>query len=269
MSKDSLLRDLGHLARDESELVRAKFDERWDRLAAGTLNAEEEAELRSLAETSPDAQAAYEMFRPLGEEFQSRMVNRLKSEIEDHTSRREPRSRAPWTPRRKRTAGWATGAAAAAAVALLFLLQGPNPATLPPMPTYVAELSGGTQIFRGEESPPAGPRAFEPGDRFQVVLRPAKKTPGKGLEARCFLLRSDQLRRLGVEVEIDSGGAVKIEGSIGRDLQTGDWTLWTVVGREGALPDPIRPEYLASRTVVQQHDWVAVPKDLRVHSGSP
>lgn len=269
MSEDSLLRNLGHLAKDENGLVRTKFDERWDRLAAGTLTAEEEAELRNLAEESPDSQEAYEMFRPLGEEFQSRMVDRLVSEVEDRTPRREPRPRLLWFPRRMRAAGWAAGAAAAAAAGLLLLLRGLNPATLPPMPTYVAELSRGTQALRGEESTSAGPRVYEPGDKFGVVLRPATKTAGKGLEAQCFLLRSDQRRRLEVKVEIDLGGAVKIVGSIARDLQPGDWTLWTVVGRAGTLPDPTDLRYLDSRTEFREHDWVAVPKEIHIHSRSP
>ena len=49
MSEDELLRNLGHVAREQAGRERLFLDERWDRLAAGTLSAEEDAELRRLA----------------------------------------------------------------------------------------------------------------------------------------------------------------------------------------------------------------------------
>src|SRR5215210_8874971 len=77
MSEDRLLRELGHLAKEEEGAEKARLDERWDRLAAGTLTTEEEAELLALAETSPEAREAYEAFRPLGPEFQARVVEKI------------------------------------------------------------------------------------------------------------------------------------------------------------------------------------------------
>lgn len=268
MSEDFLLRELGQLANEERERAQARFDERWDRLAAGTLTAEEEAELRALAEASPEAREAFEAFRPLGEDFQRRLAGRLAAEIEHGAPREEPRARILWFPRWRRAASWASAAAAAAA-ALFLLLHQPGPGTMPPVPTYLAEVSGGTRTFRGEEAPSTGPHVFEPGDRFQVVLRPGTQTAGEGLEALCFVLRSGALRRLEAEVQIDPGGAVKIEGSIGRDLQPGDWTLWAVVGRQGELPDPGDPRLLAARAEVRESNWVALPTEIRIHSRSP
>src|SRR5437764_1238935 len=77
---DRLLRELGDLARSEAEAEKARFDDRWDRLAAGTLNAEEEAELKALAESSPEYREAYEAFRPLGADFQARVVSKINDE---------------------------------------------------------------------------------------------------------------------------------------------------------------------------------------------
>lgn len=268
MTEDPLLHELGQLAKDEEGLVRAKFDERWDRLAAGTLTPEEDAELRALAAASPEAREAYEAFRPLGEEFQSRLVDKLSTEIDGRAPPAEPRSRLLWFPRWKQAASWAAGAAAAAA-AFVLLLRGGAPDVLPPLPTYVAELSGAPRTFRGEGVPSTGVAVYGPGDRFQVILRPATKTTGKGLEAECFLLRSGDLRRLDTRVQIDPGGAAKIEGSIGRDLPPGDWTLWTVVGRQGELPDPAAPRFLATRAAVRERNWVAVPSEVRIRSRSP
>ena len=76
---DDLLRKLGEMARDEAESERARWDERWDRLAAGTLGAEEEAELRRLAVASPEAGEAYEAFRPLGAEFHAAVAAAIVS----------------------------------------------------------------------------------------------------------------------------------------------------------------------------------------------
>jgi hypothetical protein len=268
MSEDPLLRELGQIANEEKERTQARFDERWDRLAAGTLNAEEEAELRALAEASPEAREAYEAFRPLGEDFQRRLAARLASEIEHGARREEPHARLLWFSRWRRTASWASAAAAAAA-ALFLLLHEPGPGRLPPVPTYLAEVSGGTRTFRGEEAPSTGPPVFEPGDRFQIVLRPGTKIAGEGLEARCFLLRDGDPRRPEARVRVDPGGAVKIEGSIGRDLQPGGWTLWTVVGREGELPDPADPRFRTARAEVRSRDWVALPNEIRIRSRSP
>lgn len=268
MSEDSLLRELGQLAKEERERALARFDERWDRLAAGTLTAEEEAELRALAAASPEAREAYEAFRPLDEEFRARLISRLASETENGTPREQPGARILSSPRWRRAVPWAAGAAAAAA-ALLLLVHGPGPGSLPPVPTYLAEVSGGTRTFRGEEGPSSGPHVFEPGDRFRVVLRPETSTADESLEARWFLLRDGALRRPAARVQVDPGGAVQIEGSIGRDLQPGDWTLWAVVGREGELPDPADPRFRTARAQVRDRDWVALPHEIRIRSGSP
>src|SRR5215831_10074605 len=81
MSDDRLLRELGHLAREEKEAEQARLDERWDRLADGTLSPEEDAELRALAAASPEAREAYEAFRPLGAAFQARLVDELATAV--------------------------------------------------------------------------------------------------------------------------------------------------------------------------------------------
>jgi RNA polymerase sigma-70 factor (ECF subfamily) len=49
-------------------------------LAAGTLTAEEDAELRALAVSSPEAREAYEAFRPLGATFQARVVSAINAQ---------------------------------------------------------------------------------------------------------------------------------------------------------------------------------------------
>src|SRR5436853_7125100 len=76
-----LLKELGDLARREKEAEKAHLDERWDRLAAGTLTAEEGAELKALAASSPEAREAYAAFRPPGADFQARVVSAINSQV--------------------------------------------------------------------------------------------------------------------------------------------------------------------------------------------
>jgi RNA polymerase sigma-70 factor, ECF subfamily len=81
MMEDRILLELGYLAKEEREAEKAPLDERWDRLAAGTLTPEEDAELRALAESSPETRETYEAFRPLGAKFQARVVKEIAGEL--------------------------------------------------------------------------------------------------------------------------------------------------------------------------------------------
>ena len=191
MNEDRLLRELGHLAREEEGAEKARLDERWDRLAAGTLTAGEEAELRALAETSSEAREAWEAFRPLGPEFQARVVETIAKE--------RPKGKGRVLPFRPavRIGGWLTAAAAAAAIVVALLRPDA------PIPGYqIASVSGGTSEMRGEQ-----PRDFGPGDRIEVRLRPETETGGD-LEAQLFLVQGDELRRLEAQTEFFPGGAV-------------------------------------------------------------
>lgn len=245
MRDDDLLRKLGQMARERPAGGRLLLDERWNRLAAGTLSAEEDAELRRLAAGSDDARDAYEAFRPLGAEFHARIVRAVTP----------PRV----LPFVRRVAAWgaATGTMAATIVALL----------LPPVPTYaVAEILGGSRTTRGDlaEAP-----VLAPGDRFQASLRPETTVRlASLLRARAFLLRGSDLRALDVRTQRDESGAVRLTGTLDRDLPPGPWTLWLVVARVGSLPDPSRLRSLAPTAPVRGRNWVAVPAPLTIGSSA-
>ncbi|HWN41626.1 MAG TPA: hypothetical protein VNW71_05360 [Thermoanaerobaculia bacterium] len=252
MSKDRLLRELGHLAREEERAERARLDERWDRLTAGTLTAEEEAELLALAETSPEAREAYEAFRPLGPEFQARVVEKISAELPP----KEWWERLLFFRPTPRFAGWATAAAAAAAVVFLW--------PPPPFPDYQIAVTGGSSEMRGEQ-----PKDFTQGDHFRVVLSPPASAQVGPLEAQCFLIKGKEQRRLEVQSQFDPRGTVKMEGSIAPDLQPGTWTLWAVVGRPGKLPDPAELQSLAVKDEEGRRNWIAVPKEIRIQPRGP
>ena len=257
--ENQLLRQLGELAREPGGGPPG-LDERWERLAAGTLSAEEDAELRRLAETSEEARAAYEAFRPLGADFQAGVVRAIREQ-----AARERGRVLPFRLTRRRVAAWTATAAAAAAAVVLFLI--PTPA---PLPGYVAELSGGTRELRGEVVEPVESPTFAPGDRFQMTLRPDTGLPrAEPLETRVFVVRDGDVREASAQAELDTSGAARIAGSLAPDLPAGDWVLWTVIGRRGELPEPERLRGAPANAPLRERDWVAVPRALQVRPRAP
>src|SRR5690349_16027096 len=108
MSEDELLHTLGNLAR---------FDERWDRLAAGTLTSAEEAELRALAADDPEAREAFEAFRPLGTEFLATVQAAIEKPVAVAANPAAPAAKVLAFERRAwRIGGWTAAAAAVAAL---------------------------------------------------------------------------------------------------------------------------------------------------------
>src|SRR6185295_1315642 len=91
MSNDQWLKELAQVGREQEAEDRARLDERWDRLSCGQLSAEEEKELRALAETSEEARLAYEAFQPLGPDFQARVVDALAGQKQAQAPEAEPR----------------------------------------------------------------------------------------------------------------------------------------------------------------------------------
>lgn len=252
--EDLLLSELADLARQDGA-DKARLDERWDRLAAGTLTAEEEAQLRALAESSPQAREAWEAFRPLGPEFQARVVEKIAAELP-----KERRARLlPFRPAAK-IGGWVTAAAAAAAM-LVVLLRPSGP-----LPGYRITSVTGASEMRGEQ-PEVPLREFAPGDPIKVILHPEGESSGS-LEGQLFLQRGDELRPLETRSE-SAEGTVKLKGSLDTDLQPGTWTLWAVVGRPGDLPEPAELRSLAARGEVRKRDWVALARNVRIQSRGP
>jgi hypothetical protein len=236
MNDDRFLRDLARAAREEREREVDHLDERWDRLAAGTLSAEEEAELRALAATSEEARLAYEAFRPLGPQFEGRVVEAIQEQAEaEAVAAREAPPPARVLPFR-RWSGWLAGAVAAGLAACLALfLAAPEP-----LPLYSRlAVAGGDQPMRGAANGPATVRVLHPGSALEVTLSPPTQVSGR-VEARWFVVRGTEVHELGGRVEISSTGSAHFVGTLGEDLEigSGEWALWCVVGRPRKLPDP-------------------------------
>jgi hypothetical protein len=272
MNKDRLLSELGDLARQEGEAEKARLDERWDRLAAGTLTAEEEAELKALAESSPEARETYEAFRPLGADFQARMVSAINAE----RAAPAPQPAPPEPPPRilpfraavRRIEVW-LGAAAAVVASLFFLVRGP---ALPLSSGYEASLDGGFKTDRGDEAAPSDtPRGFGPGSPFTLNLRPKQplKDPGE-VRPSLYLSSSggrEDLSPLRLEAHFQTAetGSVFLDATMGKDIRIppGNWILWTVVARPHSLPkvDEIQSRLRPKR--LRQGSWHAVCEALK------
>lgn len=274
MTDDEIwLRELARVAKDEQQAEETRLDERWDRLSAGELSAEEEAALRALAESSEDAREAYEAFRPLGPDFQARVVQALRDQRAAASETAplapdgpaEPSARVLQFRRRvRRLSGWLAAAAPIAAV-LLLMLRGPG--ALPPLPDYQPHPSGGVQAMRGA---PDDLGTLVPGSSFDLVLTPQTAVSGE-VGVRCFLARDARgagLRPWPVPeaaIQKRPGGAVKIHGTVGREIviPPGDWTLWAVVGRPRRLPDAAALRAHLTQGRARAPDWEALKIALK------
>ncbi len=259
MNDDLWLKELAQVKRDKQAEDGNRLDEHWDRLSAGTLSPEEEAELRALAETSEEAREAWEAFRPLGADFEARVVQSIQHGIE---AAKPPAKLLPFRRLPSRIAGWSAAAASMAAAVLILFLRLPAAH----LPAYSMGEISGVSAMRGTE-PAAEVPLLAPGDRFQTVLRPETKVSRTGpLETQIFLSRGPDLRRLEVQPEVDPSGSVRVNATIDRDLQAGNWVLWAVVGRRGKLPDLAGLRRFSTRAQVRQEDWVAVSKEIKIQN---
>ena len=253
MNDDRLLRDLAQAAREEHEHEMERWDERWDRLAAGTLSAAEEAELRALAATSEEARLAYEAFRPLGPELQARVAAAIRAQTETGVPREAPQP-ARVLPFR-RWSGWLGGSLAAVAAAACLVLLLSTPAGLPP---YTLDVFGGDQTQRGVPAGPGTARVLHPGSTIEVTVRPETGVSGP-VAAHWYVTRGGEVRKLSGRTEISQEGAVRLSGTLGKDLAIapGDWALWVVVGRPGKLPDPMVLAAHPGARSLRKKGWIA------------
>ena len=279
MNEDRLLGELGDLARQEGEAEKARFDEPWDRLAAGTLTPEEEAELKALADSSPEMREAYEAFRPLSTDFQARMVSAINAERAIPAPQpAPPEPRPPVLPFRRaavrRIEVW-LGAAAAVAASLFFLVRTP---ALPLSSGYEASLDGGFKTDRGNEIAPSDtPRVFGPGSPFTLNVSPKRPLEDPGEVTPSVYLSSsagrEDLSPLRVDAHFQTAetGSVFLDATMGKDIKIppGDWILWTVVARPHSMPNVgeiqsrLRPERL------RQGSWHAVCEALKAEENPP
>ena len=277
MTQDKLLHDLAREAIAERREEKSRLPEIWDRLSAGELTPQEEAELIAQATESPEAQRAYEAFRPLSNSFRDRVIAAIGDQARSEETggfapsvapSAGPRTTKPTEakilPFRRRWAAILVPAAAAAA-AILLMIAGPGDESLP-LPGYRLELASGIAALRsGDPIATTDETVFVNGSRFELVLRPATKATGD-VAVRCFLAGTDEIEIWEVPAEVFATGAIQIVGEIGADLaiEPGNWTLYAVVGRPGRLPDASQLHSHLANSAGDATDWQLLQTDLRI-----
>jgi hypothetical protein len=254
---DRLLRELGELEQREGEDERSRVDERWDRLAAGTLTAEEEAELKALAESSPEARETYEAFRPLGADFQARMVAAAAAELVAPAPKAappEPAARLLPFRRVARRVEVGVGVAFAVAAGVFFLVH------TPPLPVYKADPLSFQSEYRG-----AGSETATPGSQVTVKVRPDTHVEGKpDLDVLGFLsCAGGDLRPWPPQALVKGSNGLTFTGKLDERIQPGSsCRIWIVVARPGKAPGDLQAELREGRT--GNDGWQAVSRDFTV-----
>jgi hypothetical protein len=259
MNEDSWMRELGRVAAEEEEAELRRFAA-WERLSAGELSGEEEAALAKQAETSAEARLAYEAFRPLGPEFEARMVRTLVAaqDLPAPGAVAAPAAPILTFPRYARHFGWLAAAATSAALlVLLVVTRRPSP----PLPSYALEISGGLRTKRGEAA--GSMPIFRRGSEIAVVLRPPTQAAGLTEARCCFLVHGEAWRSWPLAAE-QSGQSFKFTGRLDSGLEPGEWRLWAVAGRPGSLPDEAALLSLLRQARERQPGWQAVAKEFFV-----
>jgi hypothetical protein len=289
MDDHGLLRDLARTAREEEAEEQQRWD-RWDRLNDGALSAEEEAELRSLAASSVEAERAFEAFRPLSPDFRARVVAEIgplgvradaapaesASPVEAPYQEERPRKEReetshgrltfPWWPT---GFGWRLGflgSGPTAAAALFFILR------LPPLPQFtITEVSPGVETTRSAET--RAVPALMAGEAFSAVAHPAAKPSDRAkIEPRCYVLPSPPAERklrtanCTAPARESTTGAFKIEGRLPPDLPSGSATLWIVIAYRGDHPASDFIEKLPANRPTQTRTWDAEPVPIEVQA---
>lgn len=271
MDDQELLHRVGEIVRQD-EIDAAERDDRYRRLAEGTLSAEDDAELRALAESSEEARLDYEAYRPVGPETRERLAEAFQRQAPSRVVPFErPAARPSPAPRRSWQRSWRRlgGAAAVLAAALAFLwLRVPSGSGLSPLPIYLHELEGAVRDQRGATPDEETDRpTFRLGDTLRLVLRPPERVEG-ALAQRAFLEREGEtvLREtvpIQVAYSVSADGVVTLEAELGRELELGAWELVVVYGRLGFLPQEIPPPGEESEAA----DWRVLRLPIRIVEG--
>lgn len=220
MNEKNLYPSLSQAAREDDREAMSKLDERWDRLAAGTLTEAENDELLGLADASGEAHEAYQAFRPLGPDFQKNVaaaiLARQRQEREEArygagagadadralappvglpTVPPLPHPRlaaSPERPRQRRFQRWAAAAGVVVALAVSLLLQQEQKAGFQVEVTHQQAL-GNLRRGSAEASESA---VFQAGRPFEVLAR-AQKGGAPAVAGRFYLFQDGHLAPLG------------------------------------------------------------------------
>lgn len=219
---DRWLEELVRVANEDTARERQQLDERWDRLAAGTLDADELAALRAEAEASPEGRAAWEAFSPLGAGFEAQVVARLQADTVPAAVL------APVVPLRSRVPLFAgIGLLAAGLVAFALL----RPFLSPPLPHYSLEVNTGQ---RG-----GGDKLIIIGEAAKLSLQPEAASWGR-VAVQCIQVSPDSPPKFwpGCESRLEPlpDGTLRVNLPATATSELTEGRLRVVVGRPDRFP---------------------------------
>lgn len=219
---DRWFEELVQVAKDEEARGRQTLDDRWDRLAAGTLDAEETATLAAEAEQSEEGRAAWAAFQPLGPAFQASLVAKIQAQ--QAGAARETSAKV--LPFRGGVAAWAGAGLLAAGLAAFALLR---PFLNPALPEYAF-------------SPSAGQRGTEEifvGQPATLSLQPLEASRGR-VAVQCVLIATSGPPRYwsGCETHLDRrpDGTLRVALPAAATAELAPGTLRVIVGRFDRFP---------------------------------
>lgn len=287
MRQPTLEEQLSQAAREDASENLTQLDERWDRLAAGTLSEEEHDELRGLADASGAAHQAYQAFKPLGPAFQQNAVAAIlaRQRLEKGERATAAREAAPTPPSRPNARPgrelpvavlaparrqWALAGSFAATfvavAAIFFMLQAQRldqDFTLDVSP--LSDWRGRSAQGAGEPSP-GKKTVFQPGDRPRITVTTDDET-GE-LEAKLFLLEpGGRLTESRALPKIENGGAaVLFVPLIGGDLPlpVGPSKLVVVLARPGKFPTSAEIAAAAAAPPAHGKYWQVLVRDVEL-----
>lgn len=197
--------------------------EAWDKLAHGTISAEDAAAAVEGHEPPSLVERSTQLFRapsPADEE------RRLQALLETHFP----------APARRDRSRWAYGVAVALVAASLLLVLMPRHRVPAFDGGYALQLSPGLMDERDAPSQAQGVPRYPQGQPLALDLRP-RRTVTEPIGVRVFAVADRAERSLAIEPTINEFGVISVaETPDALGLSVGRWQLWVVVGPPSHLP---------------------------------
>lgn len=223
---DRWFEELIRVTKEDDARDRQALDERWDRLTAGALTAEEEAALRAEAELTEEGRTAWAAFRPLGPAFQASVVASVQAQqaaegtVAVGTAERPP----PYS----RLVAWVGSGIVAAGFVAFALLR---PFLGPALPPYTFQASAGDR--GGNET------VIVIGSPITLSAQPHESIPGP-VDVRCVQTAAGAAPRFwpGCETHLQrlTDGTLRVKLLSDATAELAPGTLWLIVARPGCFP---------------------------------
>ena len=198
-------------------------DPLWEKLAAGTLSAEERKELDARAATDESLREAIALLAPLGESFEARVTAKIDAARAEASARASANADRPENKAdhaeanvlafRRRIVGVVGALAVAAGVAFLALHPSQGGTSEGSLPAYAMMVTGGQKDVRSNDAPAnGGVVRVGPDSELTLVFRPTESVAAAGIELRALLVRDGAAQAWSPPYKVSPSGVVQIVG---------------------------------------------------------